>query len=449
MSILQISLPEYVETALDLLANAGYESYAVGGCVRDAVLQKKPNDWDITTAATPNEIKQVFCSYKTIETGLQHGTLSVIINEKLIEITTMRIDGNYTDNRHPDSVEFTQNIFEDLSRRDFTINAMAFNKSRGLIDPFNGRGDVSKKIIKCVGDANKRFHEDSLRIMRGLRFSSVLGFEIEDETKIAILKNYSLLNNVAKERIRDELIKLLCGKDVCNILFTFAPVFFEIIPQLSPLYGFAQNTPYHVYDIWRHTVLSVGAIQAKPILRMTMLLHDIGKPEKHTVDENKIDHFKNHQEQSYLKAREILKNLRFSKAQQEEICKLIKYHDIRPTGEEKETLKLAKELTPTFLKQLLPVLRADAMARNPLYLPKKLEELDLVEKTLENAIKNKQCFSISELAVDGSDLIKLGFKGKEIGEGLELILDKIIDGELENNRPSLLDFLKNTARRLK
>ena len=288
---MNISIPDYVSELMDILYEAGYTSYAVGGCVRDAALGKEPYDWDVTTSAKPEQMQEIFSSFKTVDNGLKHGTLCVINNRKPVEITTMRVDMGYSDNRHPDSVKFTSNIETDLSRRDFTVNAMAYNTLDGFKDPFGGMDDIRNRLIKCVGTPDVRFEEDALRIMRGLRFASVLGFDIEKATAESIIKNKALLHNVAFERIRTELLKLLCGKNVKKILMDFAPVFFEIIPELEPMYKFPQHTPYHIYDIWEHTAAAVASAEPDPIIRMTMLLHDCGKPKMHTTDSNGIDHF--------------------------------------------------------------------------------------------------------------------------------------------------------------
>lgn len=439
---MKIKIPTNIMSALELLSSHGFEAYVVGGCVRDAFLSKIANDWDITTSATPEEMKKVFADYRVIETGIKHGTLSVLINDEIIEITTMRVDGDYTDNRHPDSVEFTGDIHKDLSRRDFTVNAMAYNPATGLIDPFDGRGDIERKIIRCVGDPDRRFNEDALRIMRALRFACTLDFDIAPETAQSIIKNKVLLSNVAKERIRVELLKLLCGARVKDILLRFAPVFFEIIPELEDMYNFPQNTPFHIYDVWEHTVVSVANVPADPILRMTMLLHDLGKPSMHTIDENGQSHFKLHQGVSAELSRGILKNLRFSKSEMDEITKLVLCHDLRPVGELKQTIDLCVEHSPQFLLKLMPVFRADALAQNPDYQPETLAQIDATEKIIFNLIKNNICLSLSDLKINGTDLSQLGIKGKKIGNTLNFILKKVANNEINNNRDEILTYIK-------
>lgn len=439
---MKISIPENILKAITLLTDGGYEAYIVGGCVRDAYLNKIPNDWDITTSATPEQMKNIFSDFRVIETGIKHGTLSVIIDGDVIEITTMRVDGDYTDNRHPDSVEFTCEIHKDLSRRDFTVNAMAYNPETGLVDPFDGRGDIERKIIRCVGDPDRRFNEDALRIMRALRFACTLDFNIAPETAESIIKNKALLNNVAKERIRVELLKLLCGVRVKEMLLDFAPVFFEIIPELEPMYNFPQNTPYHIFDVWEHTALAVQNVPADPVLRMAMLLHDIGKPAMHTVDENGISHFKRHQSVSFEKSCEILKRLRFSKSEQEEITRIILYHDLHPKGEREEIIRLCVELSTDFMLRLIPVFKADAMAQNPEFLISTLDEINRTEQMIHKLTEEKVCLSMEDLAVNGNDLSDLGFKGKNIGSTLKLILDKVSQGEISNVREEILTYIK-------
>lgn len=436
---MNIQLPSYVVTALDCLSSAGYEAYIVGGCVRDSFLGRIPDDWDITTSAKPEETLKVFENFKTIETGLKHGTVTVIIEGSQLEITTMRVDGEYSDNRRPDSVSFTENITLDLSRRDFTTNAIAYNPQKGIVDPFGGAEDIKKGIIKCVGNPEKRFREDALRIIRGIRFSSVLGFEIEEETSRAIKEMKSLLNNVAAERKRVELLKLLCGKDAKRILLTYPQVIFEIIPELSPMYHFPQNTPYHIFDVWEHTAVSVESIPPEPVYRMAMLLHDSGKPKAFFADDDGTAHFKGHQQISYEISLKVLSDLRFSKAETEEISKLVLYHDIRPTGELTDTLLYASEIGADFMKKLYPVLIADAKAQNPKNLEPTVERIEKSKIVLDKAIEDGAPLSIKQLAVNGRDIENLGFSGKEIREKLNDILKDIILGKVENEENSILE----------
>lgn len=439
---MQISIPENILTAIRLLNANGFEAYVVGGCVRDAYLKKEPNDWDITTSADPEMMKAVFSGFRVIETGIKHGTLSVIINDEILEITTMRVDGDYTDNRHPDSVEFTDDIHKDQSRRDFTVNAMAYCPGRGLVDPFDGIGDIERKVIRCVGDPDRRFNEDALRIMRALRFACTLGFDIDRRTAESILKNKALLNNVARERIRVELLKLLCGVRVKDILLDFAPVFFEIIPELKPMYKFPQNTPYHIYDVWEHTVVAVANVTPDPILRMTMLLHDIGKPSMHTVDETGISHFKQHQGVSAEMCGAILKNLRFSRQEQEEITRLVLYHDLRPVGDQKQAVDFCVDLSAEFLLKLIPVFKADALAQNPEFHEETLAYIEKTEMIILNLLKNNVCLKTASLKINGNDLRSLGITGRKIGEILSVVLKQVAYGNIRNDRCEILAYVR-------
>ncbi len=439
---MKIKIPYKIITALDLLNSKGFEAYVVGGCVRDAFLNKVADDWDITTSATPEETKKVFADYRVIETGIKHGTISVIIDDEMIEITTMRVDGDYTDNRHPDSVEFTRDIHKDLSRRDFTVNAMAYNPDVGLVDPFDGRGDIERKIIRCVGDPDRRFNEDALRIMRALRFASTLGFSIAPETAQSIINNKSLLSNVAKERIRVELLKLLCGARVKDILLDFSQVFFEIIPELEAMYKFPQNTPYHIYDVWEHTVVSVENVPPDPILRMTMLLHDLGKPAMHTVDDSGQSHFKRHQGVSAELSREILRTLRFSKAEQEEIYSLVLCHDLRPVGDVGQTIDLCVEYSAQFLLRLMPVFRADALAQSPAYQPETLAQINATELIIQKLLADNICLSLADLDINGNDLMSVGIKGEKIGFVLKQVLNKVSHGDISNDCDNILTYVK-------
>lgn len=281
-----MDMPKNVDTAINLLQSAGFEAYAVGGCVRDSLLGKTPNDWDITTSAKPEDMKSVFADFHCIDTGIKHGTVTVVIDGEPLEITTFRLDGEYEDNRHPKSVTFTSDLGADLGRRDFTVNAMAYSKMTGTVDLFGGQNDLKNGIIRCVGDPDRRFNEDALRILRALRFASALDFEIEEKTAQSLLKNRALLGNISEERIAKELLKLVCGKGAKRILTDFAPVLFEILPELQPMYKNSHDNPHHCYDIYEHTLIAVESIDSEPTLRFAMLLHDCGKPAVKKFDEN-------------------------------------------------------------------------------------------------------------------------------------------------------------------
>ncbi len=440
-----IKCPDCVNTAFKLLEESGFKTYAVGGCVRDIIMKKTPHDWDMTTSATPQQTMDVFSNYRVIPTGIKHGTVTVIIDDEPIEITTMRIDGDYNDNRHPESVEFTSDITKDLSRRDFTVNAMAYNPSDGLIDPFNGMNDIENHIIRCVGNPNKRFSEDALRIIRALRFASVLDFNIDIDTEKSIHLNRNLIDTVANERIRVELVKLLQGEAVERILTDYKDIIFKIIPELKPLDGFKQHNPHHIYDIWTHTVKAVASVKSTPILRMAALLHDIGKPPKFFLDEKGIGHFHGHPAVSVEYALTILNRLRFSNAETSLICKLISIHETRPDGTRKNAVRLCSKHTIEVVKEAVQLMYGDIGGQNPDLYEQKVETLKQVELQISKIEEEKLCLNLSDLAVSGNDIAALGFKGKQIGKVLNQLLNSVVEEKVPNNRDDLIE----TARKYK
>ncbi len=437
-----ILCPEYINMALRLLEQSGFKAYAVGGCVRDSLLGKTPDDWDMTTSSTPAETMAVFKDYRVIPTGIKHGTVTVIIDGKHIEITTMRVDGEYHDNRRPDEVEFTTDIAKDLSRRDFTVNAMAYNHADGLIDIFGGQDDLRNKIIRCVGNPDKRFNEDALRIIRALRFACVLDFEIDAETSESILKNMKLIHNVANERIRVELLKLLLGVAVERILTDYKEVFFTVIPELKPLDGFPQNTPYHIYDVWTHTVKVVANVKRIAGLRVAALLHDIGKPDCFKIDSNGIAHFKGHPELSSVMSAEILQRLRFSTKELRTICEIILLHDLYPDGNKITIAKYCAKYSPDILKLTLELMRADTAGKNPMHQKEQIASYDMAERQIDEIIASKACLKLSDLMVNGNDIIALGVNGKETGNILNTLLAMVIEEKITNNKDCLLQAAK-------
>ncbi len=439
---MNLKCPDYINTAFRLLEQSGFKAYAVGGCVRDSLMGKTPDDWDMTTSSTPKETMEVFKDFRVIPTGLKHGTVTVIIDGNHIEITTMRVDGKYHDNRHPDSVCFTTEIEQDLSRRDFTVNAMAYSQTDGLVDIFGGRKDLQKKIIRCVGNPDIRFSEDALRIIRALRFASVLDFEIEENTSESIFKNTSLIDNIAKERIRVELVKLLCGTAVERILTDYKEIVFNIIPELHSLDGFLQNTPYHIYDIWTHTVKVVSNIKTTPVLRVAALLHDIAKPDCFRTDEKGIAHFKGHPELSAEKAVKILRTLRFSNAFINTVCNLILLHDMYPDGNKNTVAHFCSRYSPDILKLTLELMRADTAGKNPALAGKQLHSYNLAEKQINEIIESELCLKLSDLDINGEDIKPLGFSGKEIGTTLNTLLDLVIEEKIVNKKEVLIDAAK-------
>ena len=342
---MEIKLPSDVTEILNILHTGGHEAYCVGGAVRDSLMGFTPEDWDITTSARPDETEELFKDYKTIDTGLKHGTLTVIINHKPYEITTFRIDGEYNDNRHPEEVIFTPDLKDDLARRDFTVNAIAYN-SEGIVDLYGGREDIYNSIIRTVGDPDKRFNEDGLRILRALRFASVLGFEIEHETASAIHRNRHLLKNISAERISTELSKLICGKNAFNILMEYPDVLSVFIPEIEPAVNFTQYGKKHAYDVWEHICHTVDTIPQDKILRLTMLLHDLGKVPTHKLNEKGDSTFKNHATVGGEMTKEILTRLKFDKKTINRVSYLVSYHDFEPPETKVELKRHLKTKTP-------------------------------------------------------------------------------------------------------
>lgn len=433
-----MDMPKNVDIAINLLQSAGFEAYAVGGCVRDSLLGKTPNDWDITTSAKPEDMKSVFADFHCIDTGIKHGTVTVVIDGEPLEITTFRLDGEYEDNRHPKSVTFTSNLGADLGRRDFTVNAMAYSKMTGTVDLFGGQNDLKNKIIRCVGDPDRRFNEDALRILRALRFASALDFEIEEKTAQSLLKNRALLGNISEERIAKELLKLVCGKGAKRILTDFAPVLFEILPELQPMYKNSHDNPHHCYDIYEHTLIAVESIDPEPTLRFAMLLHDCGKPAVKKFDENGVAHFYGHQRISAEISAQILARLKVSNKFRDEILFLLSNHDRWELYENTE--KMPRYLSKFGLDgvlNLLKVMRADVLAQSPEY-RYRLDQIADAEEIAKNLAAQKPCLSLSELQINGRTLMDIGIpQGRKLGAVLAQLLDEVIDGVTKNTQEAL------------
>lgn len=433
-----MDMPKNVDIAINLLQSAGFEAYAVGGCVRDSLLGKTPNDWDITTSAKPEDMKSVFADFHCIDTGIKHGTVTVVIDGEPLEITTFRLDGEYEDNRHPKSVTFTSDLGADLGRRDFTVNAMAYSKMTGTVDLFGGQNDLKNKIIRCVGDPDRRFNEDALRILRALRFASALDFEIEEKTAQSLLKNRALLGNISEERIAKELLKLVCGKGAKRILTDFAPVLFEILPELQPIYKNSHDNPHHCYDIYEHTLIAVESIDPEPTLRFAMLLHDCGKPAVKKFDENGVAHFYGHQRISAEISAQILARLKVSNKFRDEILFLVSNHDRWELYENTEKMPryLSKFGLDGVLK-LLKVMRADVLAQLPEY-RYRLDQIADAEEIAKNLAAQKPCLSLSELQINGRTLMDIGIpQGRKLGAVLAQLLDEVIDGVTKNTQEAL------------
>lgn len=445
-----MDMPKNVDTAINLLQSAGFEAYAVGGCVRDSLLGKTPNDWDITTSAKPEDMKSVFAEFHCIDTGIKHGTVTVVIDGEPLEITTFRLDGEYEDNRHPKSVTFTSNLGADLGRRDFTVNAMAYSKMTGTVDLFGGQNDLKNKIIRCVGDPDRRFNEDALRILRALRFASALDFEIEEKTAQSLLKNRALLGNISEERIAKELLKLVCGKGAKRILTDFAPVLFEILPELQPMYKNSHDNPHHCYDIYEHTLIAVESINPEPTLRFAMLLHDCGKPAVKKFDENGVAHFYGHQRISAEISAQILARLKVSNKFRDEILFLVSNHDRWELYENTE--KMPRYLSKFGLDgvlNLLKVMRADVLAQSPEY-RYRLDQIADAEEIAKNLAAQKPCLSLSELQINGRTLMDIGIpQGRKLGAVLAQLLDEVIDGVTKNTQEALTTRAREIYREMK
>lgn len=443
MSSLQIALPEAAEYILSLLSQSGFRAYVVGGCVRDYLLGRSGDDIDITTSAHPDEIKSVMLKndIKIVETGLKHGTVTAVIGKASYEITTFRTDGDYSDNRHPENVAFVNDIEQDLARRDFTINAVAYNHSDGLIDEFGGVDDIENKKIRAVGDPDKRFNEDALRIMRAVRFASVLGFEIEEETKKALFKNKELLKNVSVERIYTELIKLLMGDNVLSVLDEYKEIIGVIIPELIPCFECEQHNPWHVYNVYGHIIHAVEAAPKNEILRLSMLLHDIGKPAVRRRDENGKDHFKMHAAASADIAEKVLKRLKVSNSVYDEVTTIVRHHQDVENVHDINLKRWLSKIGVKYTRDLLAARLADLLAHNPAKTAEEIAVITSLEKEIDVILENNEAFKISDLDVKGEDLIALGFEGAEIGKALSDVLALVVDNKLENSKPEIIKYL--------
>lgn len=436
----KIDAPGGVLELLDILESEGYEAYIVGGCVRDTFLGRAPHDWDICTSALPESVVSLLrCSdIKTIETGIQHGTVTACLHDGSYEITTFRLDGEYSDNRRPDRVEFVDDVREDLSRRDFTINAMAYSDADGLIDPWGGYGDLDAKLIRCVGNPNDRFGEDALRIMRALRFASTYGFKIEEETAAAIHRNKELLKNISAERIQTELCKMLCGKGVLDILLEYKDVMAVIIPELGPCIGFNQNNPYHIYDVYDHIAHAVANYKGNDIsIKMALLLHDIGKPECYTEDE-RGGHFYCHGAFSKFYAEKIMDHLKFDNKTRGEVIDLVQYHDSDIYPGVRTVRRWLNKIGPEMLDKLIHVKIADIYAHSEKNLEQMRDNVLFVKLIAKDIVAQQQCFQLKDLAVNGHDIVSLGYEGPVVGKVLKHLLNAVMDEAVENSKDTLM-----------
>ena len=442
----KIALPEYIICLLKQLDIQGYTGYLVGGCVRDALLGLRPQDYDIAVAAPPEELLRIFSGYRTIETGVRYGTVTVIAERHPVEVTSFRRDGEYTDGRHPAAVEYTDSLTEDLARRDFTINAMAYRPDTGLIDPFGGQDDLQRGLLTCVGDPRTRFTEDGLRILRAMRFCSVLGFTADPTLAEAADACSPLLREISAERIFSELVKCLCGSHVRQTLQQFVKPLCTVIPELAPAVDFDQKNPHHIYTVYDHIAATVEACPPKRVLRLTMLLHDIAKPYVMTEDEMGVRHFRGHQEKGAQMAREILTRLTCDKKTTEKVCRLIRYHDLRPavdrTSIHQYLLQVGGYETALLLTE---VRRADLSAQAPAY-HNQFPLIDAAEKMILQLQREGAPVDVGGLAVNGEDLLEAGIpSGPQIGHVLTSLLEAVADGKVENTREALLRRARQLA----
>jgi len=447
---MKITVPCAVNLILETLQSAGFEAFIVGGCVRDMLMGREPHDFDVTTSARPEQVREVFeglvlpdgRAAKVFDTGIKHGTVTVLARGEPVEVTTFRVEGGYSDGRHPDFVEFTGSLEEDLARRDFTMNALAWNPESGLADFFGGQQDIEAGCIRAVGNPDQRFREDALRILRAIRFASVLGFEIEPETEQAMEDNKHLLAKISAERIREELTKLLTGPGAGRIVLKYADIIGQVIPELLAMKGFDQRNPHHIYDVLEHSTTAIDQIRPEPHLRWAALLHDIGKPETFTVDEGGTGHFYGHAARSEEMARLIMCRLRFDNETAGRVVSLVKYHDLQIELTTKAVKRVLNRLGEETFRDLILVKRADNLAQSPEFADRQ-QYYEQLEELLERIISENQCFSIRDMAIDGNDLIAMGITdGRTIGQTLKAALEDIIDGRIANEKEALLEWVR-------
>lgn len=453
-------LPESVELILNMLNNNGYSAYVVGGSVRDAFMDKTPKDYDIATSAFPEQVMETFKDFEVIPTGLKHGTVTVVVDKKPIEVTSYRLDGNYTDGRHPDEVVFTDNIDEDLARRDFTINAIAYNHQEGYHDVYGGIADIQNGTIRCVGNPEGRFKEDGLRILRAMRFAAQLGFNIEKNTSKAMHDCKYMLDNISRERIQSELVKILMSDNASGILISFQDILLQIIPEMEPMVNFYQDDHYYEYNyVLDHALHCLGAWDLHfhrdeewndIILRLALLLHDVGKPSTWEYDEYGYKDFDGHNVTSAIMARKILKSLKFSNDIVSKVCQLIDYHCFDFDGDfhPKVAAKLLlNEIGETQLRRLIALQLADLVKQHLYFTDKRRWDFVLqAEHCLEKIIENDECYSLKQLAINGDDLINAGFEqGQIIGVILDVLLNTVIEEKVENSKEALLNLAKTTC----
>lgn len=438
-----IQLPEKVKYIINTIMEAGYEAYAVGGCIRDSILGRVPDDWDITTSATPYQVKEIF--KRTVDTGIKHGTVTVMMDMEGFEVTTYRVDGEYEDCRHPKEVTFTANLVEDLKRRDFTINAMAYNDQTGLVDVFEGMLDIRKKRIRCVGNPRERFGEDALRMMRAVRFSAQLGYEIEEETAAAIRELSPNLVHISAERIQTELIKLIISPHPENLRIAYElGITGVILPEFDACMETQQRNPHHCYSVGEHIIKSMQKIRSDKVMRLAMLFHDIGKPKTISQDDSGIYHFYGHPSVSEKMTKEILRRLKFDNYTIYMVSNLVKFHDYEVEPEAKYVRRAIMKTGEDIFPLLFEVKEADIKAQSSYHRDKKEKKLKEIHEIYDEISACNQCVSLKSLAVTGKDLIEdAGMKpGKELGEMLKKLLDIVIEEPAKNEKEILIKLAR-------
>lgn len=435
---MNLPLSSQAEQALRILQEAGHEAWIVGGCVRDFLLGRTPEDYDLCTSALPEEIEAAFAAYRTIATGRKHGTVTVVLDHVPLEITTYRVETGYSDARHPDQVTFTRSLREDAARRDFTVNAMAYAPGKGLQDFYGGQEDLKKGLLRCVGEADRRFREDALRILRALRFSATLGFSIEKETAAAARRQGTLLKTLSAERVSGELGRLLCGREAGTVLLEYPDLLGEVLPELRPMVGFDQRNYHHCYDVLTHTAIAVDHTPPQLELRLAALLHDCGKPDCFSLGEDGQGHFYGHAHRSVELADAALSRLRFPNKTRERVVRLIRYHDT--PVEEKFLRRWLNRLGEEDFFALLELQRADTLALAPAYRGR-TEGLARLAEQARELLREQPCLTLRDLAVNGQDLLALGLEGRAIGAALDRLLEAVLTGSLPNERGALLEYL--------
>lgn len=439
---MRIELPENVKRIISKIEEYGYEAYAVGGCVRDSILGRVPNDWDITTSAEPKVIKGMF--KKTFDTGIKHGTVSVLIGKDIYEVTTFRIDGEYEDSRHPKEVTFTRNLKEDLLRRDFTINAMAYNDRVGLVDLYGGLSDIESRIIRCVGNPDDRFSEDALRIMRAVRFAAQLDYNIEETTRGAIIRLAPTLSNISAERVQTELIKLLTSDHPGHIRMAYELGITRIfLPEFDDAMNCEQNNPNHEYSVGEHTIKAIENTPNDKVLRLAALFHDLGKVSVKTTDEEGVDHFYGHPEAGVEIARRTFRRLKFDNDTVGKVCRIIENHDWTIGASLKHMRRYINRIGEEAFPLIFDFNKADLLAQSEYRRSEKFELLDSLKEEYERIVRENECVSLKTLAVTGKDIVSLGIPaGPKVGRILAELLDTVIDDPSKNDKNYLLSLVK-------